>query len=105
MKPTSRMIRSGCDADVSARPDHAASARVVAFQIDLTVLLNHARLIGFLNKEHGNPAKGIPLFKQPSEGWEPWPDDVRSELSSWQRPARVWFMSCRSGWASASATR
>ena len=29
----------------------------------MVVLMNHARLIGFLKKEHGNPAKGIPLFK------------------------------------------
>jgi len=46
----------------------------------MVVLMNHARLIGFLKKEHGNPAKGIPLFKQQSEGWEPWPDDVREEF-------------------------
>ncbi len=25
--------------------------------------LHHARLIGFLKQEHGNPARGIPLFK------------------------------------------
>ncbi|MEM1079662.1 MAG: hypothetical protein AAGI09_14170 [Pseudomonadota bacterium] len=29
----------------------------------MVVLMNHARLIGFLKKEHGNPAKGTPLFK------------------------------------------
>jgi integrase len=46
----------------------------------MVILMNHARLIGFLKKEHGNPAKGIPLFKQKSEGWEPWPDDVREEF-------------------------
>jgi len=46
----------------------------------MVVLMNHARLIGFLKKEHGNPARGIPLFKQQSEGWEPWPDDVRGEF-------------------------
>ncbi len=46
----------------------------------MVVLMNHARLIGFLKKEHGNPAKGIPLFKQESEGWEPWPEDVRKEF-------------------------
>lgn len=46
----------------------------------MVVLMKHARLIGFLKKEHGNPAKGIPLFKQQSEGWEPWPDDVREEF-------------------------
>ena len=33
-------------------------------------------------KEHGNPAKGIPLFKQQSDGWEPWPDDVRAEFEA-----------------------
>ncbi|MEM0978418.1 MAG: tyrosine-type recombinase/integrase [Pseudomonadota bacterium] len=48
----------------------------------MVVLMNHARLIGFLKKEHGNPAKGIPLFKQESEGWEPWPDDVRAEFEA-----------------------
>ncbi|MTH65866.1 site-specific integrase [Paracoccus shanxieyensis] len=52
----------------------------------LVVLLNHARLIGFLNKEHGNAAKGIPLFKQPGEGWEPRPDDVRSEFEQLATP-------------------
>jgi len=46
----------------------------------MVILMNHARLIGFLKKEHGNPAKGIPLFKQVSEGWKPWPDDVRTEF-------------------------
>ncbi|GLO69663.1 hypothetical protein MACH17_11800 [Phaeobacter inhibens] len=44
--------------------------------------MNHARLIGFIKKEHGNPAKGIPLFKQQSDGWEPWPDDVRAEFEA-----------------------
>lgn len=46
----------------------------------LNVLFNHAPLIGFLKKEHGNPAKGVPLIKQKSAGWEPWPDDVREEF-------------------------
>lgn len=46
----------------------------------MVVLMNHARLIGFHKKEHGNPARGIPLFKQQSEGWEPWPDNVRNEF-------------------------
>lgn len=46
----------------------------------LSILLNHARLIGFLKKEHGNPAKGIPLIKQTSDGWVPWPDEVRQEF-------------------------
>ena len=52
----------------------------------LVVLLNHAQHIGFLKKEHGNPAKGIPLFKQKSDGWEPWPDDVRAELEALAPP-------------------
>jgi len=42
----------------------------------MVVIMNHARLIGFLKKEHGNPAKGIPLFKQESDGWEAWPDCI-----------------------------
>lgn len=48
----------------------------------MVVLMNHARLIGFIKKEHGNPAKGIPLFKQEGEGWEPWPEDVREEFKA-----------------------
>ena len=40
------------------------------------------RLIGFLKKEHGNPAKGIPLSKQTSDGWGPLPDDVRAEFEA-----------------------
>ncbi|WP_240610990.1 hypothetical protein [Oceaniglobus ichthyenteri] len=48
----------------------------------MVVLMNHARLVGFLKKEHGNPAKDIPLFKQESEGCEPWPDDVRVEFEA-----------------------
>lgn len=46
----------------------------------MVVLMNHARLIGFLKKKHANPAKGIPLFKQESDGWEPWPEDFREEF-------------------------
>lgn len=46
----------------------------------MVVLMNHARLIGYIKKEHGNPAKGIPLFKQESDGWEPWPDEVMLEF-------------------------
>ncbi|SEK52058.1 Site-specific recombinase XerC [Roseovarius nanhaiticus] len=46
----------------------------------MVVLMNHARLIGFLKKEDGNPARGIPLFKQPGDGWEPWPEEVRREF-------------------------
>lgn len=48
--------------------------------------MNHARLIGFLKKGHGNPAKGIPLFKQESDGWEPWPYDVRAEFEKVATP-------------------
>lgn len=61
----------------------------------LVVLMNHARLTGFLKKEHGNPAKGIPLFKQQSEGWEPWPDDVRAEFERIATPrARLVYELC-----------
>ncbi|MEH6834330.1 site-specific integrase [Falsihalocynthiibacter arcticus] len=48
----------------------------------MVVLMNHARLIGFLKKQHGNPAKGIPLFKQTSDGWQPWPDNMRAEFEA-----------------------
>ncbi len=61
----------------------------------MIVLMNHARLIGFLRKEHGNPAKGIPLFKQQSEGWEPWPDDFRAEFEKVATPrARLVYELC-----------
>lgn len=61
----------------------------------MVVLMNHARLIGFLKKEHGNPARGIPLFKQESEGWLPWPDDVRAEFESIAGPrARLVYELC-----------
>lgn len=61
----------------------------------MVVLLNHARLIGFLKKEHSNPAKGIPLFKQQGEGWEPWPDDVRAEFEAIAGPrARLIYELC-----------
>lgn len=61
----------------------------------MVVLMNHARLIGFLKKEHGNPAKGIPLFKQESDGWEPWPNDVRSEFEKIATPrARLVYELC-----------
>lgn len=61
----------------------------------MVVLMNHARLIGFLKKEHGNPAKGIPLFKQEGDGWVPWPDDVRAEFESLASPrARLVYELC-----------
>lgn len=61
----------------------------------MVVLMNHARLIGFLKKEHGNPAKGIPLFKQESDGWAPWPDDVRAEFEELATPrARLVYELC-----------
>lgn len=61
----------------------------------MVVLMNHARLIGFLKKEHGNPAKGIPLFKQESDGWAPWPDDVRAEFEDLATPrARLVYELC-----------
>jgi len=61
----------------------------------MVILMNHARLIGFLKKEHGNPAKGIPLFKQESDGWEPWPDDVRAEFEAVATPrARLVYELC-----------
>lgn len=52
----------------------------------MVILMNHARLIGFLKKEHGNPAKGIPLFKQEGDGWEPWPDDGMTESEAVATP-------------------
>lgn len=61
----------------------------------MVVLMNHARLTGFIKKEHGNPAKGIPLFKQESDGWEPWPDDVRAEFEAVATPrARLVYELC-----------
>jgi integrase len=61
----------------------------------MVVLMNHARLIGFLKKEHGNPAKGIPLFKQESDGWLPWPEDVRAEFETVATPrARLVYELC-----------
>lgn len=61
----------------------------------MVVLMNHARLIGFLKKEHGNPAKGIPLFKQDGDGWEPWPDEVREEFEALATPrARLVYELC-----------
>ena len=65
-----------------ANADHWRQANYLV-QV-LVVLLNHARLIGFLNKEHGNPAKGIPLFKQAGDGWEP--DVVRAEFEELAPP-------------------
>jgi integrase len=61
----------------------------------MVVLMNHARLIGFIKKEHGNPAKGIPLFKQEGDGWEPWPEDVRAEFEALASPrARLVYELC-----------
>lgn len=61
----------------------------------LVVLMNHAPLIGFLKKEHSNPAKGVPLFKQESDGWEPWPDEVRAEFEAVApRRARLVYELC-----------
>jgi len=61
----------------------------------LVVLLNHARLVGFIKKEHGNPAHGIPLFKQQGDGWKPWPDDVRAECEAVATPrARLVYELC-----------
>lgn len=61
----------------------------------MVALMKHARLIGFIKKEHGNPAKGIPLFKQESEGWLPWPDDVRAEFENLAPPrARLVYELC-----------
>ncbi|QPZ92519.1 site-specific integrase [Thioclava electrotropha] len=47
----------------------------------MVVLLNHARLKGFI-KGTGDKtaAHGVPLLKQKSDGWEPWPQDVREEF-------------------------
>ncbi len=67
-----------------ANADHWRKANYLV-QV-MVVLMNHARLIGFVKKEHGNPAKGIPLFKQKSKGWEPWPDDVRAEFEAVASP-------------------
>ncbi|MEL6236204.1 MAG: tyrosine-type recombinase/integrase, partial [Pseudomonadota bacterium] len=40
-------------------------------------------------------AKGIPLFKQESDGWEPWPDDVRAEFEKVATPrARLVYELC-----------
>lgn len=52
----------------------------------MVILMNHARLIGFIKKEHSNPAKGIPLFKQEGDGWQPWPEDIRAEFEKVATP-------------------
>lgn len=76
-----------------ANKDHWRQANYLV-QV-MVVLLNHARLIGFLKKEHGNPAKGIPMIKQESDGWEPWPDDVRAEFEDVASPrARLVYELC-----------
>lgn len=61
----------------------------------MVILMNHARLIGFIKKEHGNPAKGVPLFKQKSDGWQPWPDAMRAEFEEVATPrARLVYELC-----------
>jgi len=76
-----------------ANADHWRQANYLV-QV-MVVLMNHARLIGVTRKEHGNPAKGIPLFKQQSDGWEPWPDDVRDEFEGLATPrARLVYELC-----------
>lgn len=61
----------------------------------MIILMKHARLIGYIKKEHGNPAKGIPLFKQESGGWEPWPEDIRAEFEKTASPrARLIYELC-----------
>lgn len=67
-----------------ANADHWRQANYLV-QV-LVILFNHARLIGFLKKEHSNPALGIPLFKQDSDGWEPWPDELRAEFEDKATP-------------------
>jgi integrase len=61
----------------------------------LLVLLNHARMIGYLNKEHGNPAHGVKLFKQKGGGWLPWPEHIRAEFEKAASPrARLVYELC-----------
>lgn len=61
----------------------------------LVVLMKHARMNGYLKKEHGNPAQGIQLFKQMGDGWEPWPDDVMEEFERTASPrARLVYELC-----------
>ncbi|MTH77574.1 site-specific integrase [Paracoccus aestuariivivens] len=78
------------------RNENADSWRRANYLVQvMVILMNHARLIGFLKKEHGNPAKGVPLFKQQSDGWEPWPDDVRAEFEAVATPrARLVYELC-----------
>ncbi|MEM1299536.1 MAG: tyrosine-type recombinase/integrase [Pseudomonadota bacterium] len=52
----------------------------------LVVLFNHVRLIGFIKKEHSNPAHGVPLFKRRGDGWLPWPQDMRGEFEAAATP-------------------
>ena len=57
--------------------------------------MNHARLIGFIKNEQGNPAHGIPLFEQEGDGWEPWPDKLREEFENKAPPrARLTYELC-----------
>ncbi|MCT4553275.1 MAG: tyrosine-type recombinase/integrase [Pelagimonas sp.] len=52
----------------------------------MVVLMNHARLIGFLPRDQSNPAHGIPLLEQAGDGWEPWPDELREEFEQKATP-------------------
>jgi len=76
-----------------ANKDHWRQANYLV-QV-LAILLKHARLIGFIKNEQGNPAHGVPLFKQESDGWEPWPEDVRAEFEAIASPrARLVYELC-----------
>ncbi|WP_108259283.1 site-specific integrase [Mangrovicoccus ximenensis] len=67
-----------------ANADHWRKANYLV-QV-LVNILDHAQDIGFLKKEHGNPARGVRLFKQESDGWEPWSDEVREEFERMASP-------------------
>lgn len=75
---------------------NAANYRKANYLVQvLVILMNHARLIGFIKNEHGNPARGIPLIKQEGDGWEPWPDEMRIEFESKASPrARLVYELC-----------
>lgn len=73
---------------IAVLPVLATMAVIGPFLID-------ARLIGFIRKEQGNPAHGVPLFKHRSDGWEPWPKDVRAEFENIASPrARLVYELC-----------